>query len=176
MKIKLVFLLLICVTICSCSTDENEHISSLYDKNNDGIQDIFYEDDKDGGYYELSDSNYDGKVDQSCKYNSNDVIESCRFDQDFNNYLETFVKYRLGMPVKEGVDKNNDELYEVVFHYRDGILYQGFKYVEAEKEALIKHTLFKYGFPSDGQENVTDLSIEEFSDLYWTKFTFDSQG
>ncbi len=152
----------------SSNTSLNEPLSSLYDKNLDGVKDVFYEYQDDGSYYELNDSNYDGKIDQNCKYDSNDTVVNCGLDQDFNGYVDSRIEYYLGMVLKEGIDSNHDEVYEIVFHYESGILAKGFKFYSKEgKSNQIGQVNFKFGYPSKETLTNTDLSLKEFSNKYW---------
>ncbi len=146
------------------------NLEGLLDKNLDGEQDVFYEYSDDNTYFELNDSNYDGKVDASCKFDSNDTLVNCKHDQDFNGLLETYIEYNLGMAVREGVDLNNNNLYEIVFHYQSGTLTEGFKYiVEKTGKKMVSKTKFQFGYPVSESLLETTLSEAEFSNLYWNR-------
>ena len=143
---------------CASNTFLDEINDSIYDKNQDGIKDVFYEFLEDGSYFELNDSNYDGKVDQSCKYDANDTIVSCSFDQDFNGFMESKVEYHLGAPFKEGVDINGDGIYEIIFHYESGVLSKGFQfYSKKNGRNMIGKVSFKFVYPST--ENLTETNL-----------------
>lgn len=148
---------------------EVEKIDGVLDKNRDGIQDVFYEYAADDTYRELVDSDYDGKVDEFCDFDSNDTVTSCTFDQDRNGISDTFVEYEDGNAVREGISINGDKAYEIIFVYDSGVLQQGYRFYErdgADKEIGV--TKFEFGYPSTEVRSKTKLSRSEFSKLYWS--------
>lgn len=165
---KLTILLMLLVSI-SCQAKEfaDDADKGLFDKNGDGVQDIFYEYLNDGSYIELVDSDYDGKVDQSCTYDSNDTIAKCMFDQDKDGVKETTVEYLVGNTLREGVDANNDGQYELIFLYELGVLKEAYRY--DEKGNSIGSVSFEFGYPSSEKKVKTELTVESFSKIYWDK-------
>ena len=65
----------------------------IMDLNSDGTKDVFYEFD-DSGYFELVDRNFDGRVDESIRYDKDNIILSSKIDEDFDGYLETKIYYK----------------------------------------------------------------------------------
>jgi len=150
--------------------EEEAETDGLYDKNKDGIVDVWYEYFKDGRYIELVDSNYDSKVDQRCIYNSNNTLEHCSYDQNFDDYEETWVKYEEGQAVQEVVDIDRNQLFEIVFNYRSGILSEGFRYYSSKANvSQVGHVKFEFGYPLKEEIKNTTLTESEFSEKHLIK-------
>lgn len=156
--------------IAGCDAEHNlkEKTSSLYDLNEDGIDDITYESTIDG-YYEFVDRNFDGKVDESHHYGNDDKIIKSKIDENFDGYLETEIFYEKGSPCFSSVDSNIDELRDIFFLYRSGTLIKGSKYyIDSEGKQAIRTVEFKFGFPSKEPVVKTNLSRKQFDEKYLT--------
>jgi len=170
MKNTILILTILVSFSCLAGDPENKQAEGLFDKNQDGVIDIFYEYFEDGTYIELVDSNYDGEVDTRCRYDANDTLTRCSYDQDFNKRFETVVEYEFGAAYREGVDVNNNQLYEIVFYYKSGVLFEGLKYYENQKgQRKIGNVKFNLGYPSEEEFTQTEFSEKEFSKTYWLK-------
>lgn len=141
----------------------------FYDKNQDGENDVFYKYNEDGSYIEAVDSNYDKSIDERCMYDANDTLVFCTYDQDFNGVEETRVEYEMGTLVKEGVDLDGDQFYEIIFYYVSGVLFEGFRHYEnKDGKQAIGNVKFRFGYPSNEEIIETKLSGKEFSEQYWS--------
>ena len=155
---------------CFSESAPNMGSIGLFDKNGDGVRDVFYEYFEDGSYLESFDSNYDGKVDQKCKYNSNDTLEVCNYDQDFNGDMETRTEFVLGSPVREGVDLDGNASYEIIFFFKMGVISEAYRYRKSKGgDSKIEMVKFSFGFPSEPKSSKTSMSPLEFSKHYWEK-------
>lgn len=116
----------------------SDEVKAMYDLNNDGENDIFYEYTEEG-YYELIDYNFDGKVDQAHFFNNEGNLVSSKIDQNFDGYLETKTYYRMGSPLLTVVDIANDKLYDIYFKYEDGILMFSEKHIKPSSETNLTY-------------------------------------
>ena len=71
------------------------------------------------------------------------------------------------MPIREGVDINKNQTYEVIFLYKSGVLTEGFKYYSNDSGGgRIGHVRFEFGYPLDETFTKTKLSEFDFSKKY----------
>lgn len=138
----------------------DQSVRDFKDLNGDGKQDVFYQYEE-NGYFELTDTNFDGKIDISVFYDNNDKIVSSRQDDDFDGYLETAILYRDGVAKLSWVDLDGDELADIVFSYEEGILKKGERYYESV-EAEIGLVKFEYGYPSLEIKKKAGVSKKQF--------------
>ena len=135
------------------------------DLNDDGVVDVSYEYD-DQGYFELVDSNFDAKVDQSHRYGKDDRIISSKTDDDFDGFLETSTRYERGAPKVTWVDISGDGLADLVFLYDRGIVFMAkrfYKKVDGGESAQIGVVDFKFGYPLGKEKRKsTKLTGQEF--------------
>lgn len=167
--LKLAPLFLITLAITGCSLDEFSSIFSddIYDRNGDGVKDVFYEYEE-NWYFELVDSNFDGKIDESHKFSNDDVIIESNFDQDHDGYLETRSLYSSSFPTKQGVDLDRDGVFELIFEFEPGEVSRAVRYYERGEESnQIGRVEFFFGFPNEERLENTDMSISEFVRFYW---------
>lgn len=160
--IKAILILMAIFTTLGCLADESEK-SDFKDLNGDGVQDVFYEYEEQG-YYELVDSNFDGKIDLSTFYSNDDKIVSSRQDDDFDGYLETRSEYENGSLIISWVDVNHNELANIVFYYKDGILDRAERLYFGEPLSKIEKVRFNYGYPESIIIEESEITEEEFHD------------
>lgn len=155
------------VLVCGCSSEaeQGQTTSSLYDLNEDGINDITYEDTEDG-YYEFVDRNFDGKVDESHHYSKSDKLLSSKIDDDFDGYLETEVFYSKESIHLSSVDSDSDQLRDIFYFYQSGTLVKGIKYYPKKK--MIGSIEFDFGYPSKESISGTEASPKQFHDMHST--------
>ena len=143
--------------------DNYESLEYLYDLNKDGTKDIYYEYSLDNGYYQLTDRNFDGRIDQSHHYNNKDKILKSRIDDDFDGYLETEVLYDKGSINQVYVDSNNNGFRDIFFFYESGTLIKSIKYYASyEGEKALGTISYKLGHPSKEKIEKTNISEEQF--------------
>ncbi|NKB33808.1 MAG: hypothetical protein GKR91_11985 [Pseudomonadales bacterium] len=171
-------ILIIAFTVSSCSNDSgNSDIdistqletdsSQLFDLNNDGVLDVFYEFPGDE-YYELVDRNFDTRVDESSRFSLDDILVSRRIDSNFDGFLETEIFYELGTANKITVDSDNNQLIDIVFTLEFGEILFAERFSDSQQEiSEITKVLFEFGFPSGEPEiTTTTLTASEFSELH----------
>jgi antitoxin component YwqK of YwqJK toxin-antitoxin module len=167
----LLFFIFSLIALSGCSS-EDEGVSLDSDLNGDGVADQFFE--YDGRFsYTLVDSNFDGSIDQSHKYNDSDEIVASFYDDDFDGFLETYSLYNNGNPAFHFVDVDLDGVGELFFFYENGVLTRAVEYVEGGR---IKSVKFKFGFPVT--ENIIKVGSTEYQyfrevmDKYWGDFNW----
>ena len=103
----------------------------------------------------------------------NRLIDACMFDQDKNGTNETYIEYSNGNVLREGVDLDGLEGYEIIFLYEQGILKEAYRYYrQVDKESgnrTIGNTRFEFGYPLAESIVFTKLTPIEFSKKYWSK-------
>lgn len=139
-------------------------IANDLDLNNDGKQDIFYEYGEEF-YYELIDNNFDGKIDQSSKYDKNDILVSSNTDDNFDGYLETTSLFKEGSLKYVLVDRHRSGKTDVVFYYDHGVIVKANRfYLGTDGKYKIGEVKFEYyGYPI-GKENIvsSNATMAEF--------------
>lgn len=139
---------------------------SFLDLNRDGIEDVFYEQTA-SGYYEFVDSNFDGKVDESHQFSSDDAIVRSKVDSDFDGLLETTIVYYQGSAYLSAVDANSDGLYDIFFFYNYGTLVKAIRlYTSASDSNKVGETMFRFGYPAAETLSDTHMTEEEFSEQF----------
>ena len=134
------------------------------DSNNDGVQDIFYEI-NDSGYIYLFDRNFDGKKDESWKYDLKDRLISGASDNNFDGVFETKFIIENGMIIKELIDSDQNGNIDTVTFYKSGISVYSEKYYpvsEAKNLAKIGKVTYEFGEISEPEvfTNTTVTEIE----------------
>ena len=102
------------------------------DLNNDGAQDVFFEDEGDG-YFVLTDRNFDGKIDDRWKYNLDDTVHSGKSDNNFDGVFETRYLMHNGFTHKELIDSDNNGIYDIYSKYESGVWRYSEKYYGTSK-------------------------------------------
>jgi hypothetical protein len=134
-----------------------------FDSNKDGLADIFITHDR-LGFYELSDRNYDGKVDQALRYNSESQLDSGNSDSDFDEYFETVFQVLDGYIVKDLVDTNSDGRVDLCLYYKNTQLERSVGLV-GTGQFLIEVYSYEYGRPIESNRTSTQLTSEEFDQI-----------
>ena len=162
---KLMFLL-ISVCVGGAFADTDDAFDPGLDLNADGKRDIFYEKGDDGYYFELLDTNFDGKVDESNKYDGTNRIVSSRLDQNNDGYLETGIIYKNGSVIKSTVDADYDFKVDMVFYYEAGHVICGVKFYSAATASdknQIGRIKFKFGYPIENERLISaQISKDDF--------------
>lgn len=157
------FLLVLCgaFLLFGCANSEPS-FKLILDENKDGKRDVFFEEDK-KHLYELRDSNFDGKVDQShaFKKQSGEQVQSS-FDQNFDGYMETFMYYRDEKVFFHWVDTDLDGVGELFFFYKNDVLSHSKKYISQSGKQQIEVITYKYDYPSKKKRLDTSYSKQEF--------------
>jgi len=102
------------------------------DLNNDGVQDVFFED-KDDCYFVLTDRNFDGKIDDRWKYNLDDTLHSGESDNNFDGVFETRYLVLNGFTHKELIDSDNNGIYDIYSKFESGVWRYSEKYYGISK-------------------------------------------
>ena len=119
------------------------------DLNRDNKMDARFEYD-DTGYYQLTDRNFDGRMDESTRYDLNHIVVSGSGDDNFDGIFETRVEYLNGFLGRVLVDTNDNELIDLVHIYKDGLIVSSERFV-LKQASGVSPTLIKihysFGFP-----------------------------
>lgn len=137
------------------------------DTNGDGQADYFFEIGENGKYYELSDRNYDGKVDKSVWFDDvNSFFEGSKEDNDHDGIMETELYSDNYLVTRIVSDTDRDELIDVVIDYETDMKSIGTKYYKAlfgEPSNTIGTTIFLFNYPyGEETREPTNLTPEEF--------------
>lgn len=163
MNIRLLAIIsLLCLSSCS---SERQTDDSVMDLNSDGTTDVFYEYDS-SGYYELVDRNFDGRVDESHRYDAQNKITSSKIDEDFDGYLETKISYKFESIERIAVDTDGDKLYEIFHFYKSGSLENSIRFYQENSDTKIGKISFKFGYPNGGEViEVVTIDKAEFQKI-----------
>ena len=136
------------------------------DRNGDGRPDLFFQ--HEGEYlYELVDNNFDGSVDESWKYNRDDVLVSGRVDENFDGILETELVYRDFLLFRVFSDTDRNGVVDLATEFDDGARSFSEKFYYSSEQNQIGRVEFRYGYPSGPEEQrKTELSEKEFQELW----------
>jgi hypothetical protein len=119
------------------------------DLNRDNKTDTRFEYD-DTGYYQLTDRNFDGRMDESTRYDLDHIVVSGSGDDNFDGIFETHVVYLNGFLSRVLVDTNNNGLIDLVHMYKDGLIVSSERFVIKQTPG-VSPTLIKihysFGFP-----------------------------
>ena len=137
---------------------DNEYPNKL-DRNNDGKHDFFIESDDDF-VFELVDRNFDGKVDESWKYDDNDDLVSGKVDEDLDGVLETqYIQKNYSLD-KVLSDTNKNGIFDVYTKLDYGVMVYSEKYYFLDGKAQIGKINYLYGYPT-GPEKIVKTTISE---------------
>jgi hypothetical protein len=159
---KKIISVLVLAIVSGCSNHDSEGLltdDKFLDINNDGINDIRYEF-TDNGYYELTDSNFDGKVDASSFYDSDGRILNSQIDQDYDGILESETLYENGTATKSFTDINLDGKLDILFVYDVGVLVCAEKYYVNDDGIFVGHFKFNFDYP-ESREKIMTVNKEE---------------
>lgn len=148
--------------IAGCSEQACENIledDQFLDLNSDGVNDVRYEF-TDNGYYELTDSNFDGEIDTSSFYDNSGRILNSQIDQNHDGFLETETLYENGTATKSFTDLNKDGELDLLFIYDIGALTCAAKYYHDEGNVYLGSYRFSFDYPQ-GSERIQKLSEEQ---------------
>jgi len=129
------------------------------DRNKDGKHDFFIESDDDF-VFELIDRNFDGKVDESWKYDDNDNLVSGKVDEDLDGILETQYIQKNYSFDKVLSDTNKNGIFDVYTKLNYGVMVYSEKYYFSNGKAQIVKINYLYGYPS-GPEKIVETTISE---------------
>ncbi len=137
------------------------------DRNSDGEQDLFVET-EDGSTFELLDRDFDGRVDESWRYDENDNLISGKVDEDFNGILETQYIYEDFSVSKVLSDSDGNLVFDIFTKLHLGVMEYSEKYYAQTAEQAsprIGRVEYRYGYPVGSEVVVeTSLSETEFAD------------
>jgi len=129
------------------------------DRNGDGQPDLFIEIEGDFTY-ELYDRDFDGKVDESWKFDSNDELVSGAVDENLDGVLETQYISKDHSLDKVFSDTNGNGIFDVYTKLDRGVMVYSEKYYGSIQQAKIGKVQYKYGYPT-GSEVFTETVISE---------------
>jgi hypothetical protein len=185
LRMKIKNLSIICVitfSLIACDNNENvdkeikamknelDQISSKFkeleekypdkiDRNGDGQPDLFIE--VEGDFtYELYDRDFDGKVDESWKYDSNDELVSGKVDENLDGSLETQYISKNHSLDKVFSDTNANGIFDVYTKLDRGVMVYSEKYYGSNQQAKIGKVQYEYGYPT-GPEVFSETTISE---------------
>lgn len=148
----------------SCYPDEQEEQLFTVDQNFDGKPD-FYTEYYDFSYVMFHDRNFDGNPDETYEFDSsNDFLLDGRLDEDFDGYFETQLVMHQGVVKYEFVDSNNDNQFDVVKYYKDGVMEKmEILYVSNDPASSTIQTVFvNFGVPYKTKSRSTNMSLHDF--------------
>lgn len=136
------------------------------DRNGDGQSDLFCR--EEGQYfYELVDNNFDGSIDESWKYDQDDVLVSGRVDENFDGILETELVYKEFLLHRVFSDTDANGVIDLASEFKTGEVSFSERFYGFPHGNRIGRVEFSYGYPSGPEElRETKLSEEEFQDLW----------
>lgn len=129
------------------------------DRNGDGKPDLFVEH-KDGYVYELYDRNFDGKVDESWKFDSNSNMVSGKVDENLDGILETEHLYKDYSLDKVLSDTNGNFIADVYTKFDRGVVVYSERYYSTANGAKIGKVIYSFGHPV-GPEVLIETTISE---------------
>ena len=133
-----------------------------WDFNNDGQEDIWYED-SELSYLQHIDRNFDGKADQIIQYDSStDWPLFGTDDDDFNGIFEVRHAYKSGTIFATLVDSNNDRCFDIIHYYRYQVVYESKKYESLDNAARIITFIYKDEFPQEAHSRTSKESSCDF--------------
>lgn len=153
---------------CNLSQYDNKRseymeLKYLNDLNEDGTDDIGYQDQANGYYYQLIDRNFDRQIDESHYYDINDKIVESRIDDNLDGDLESVFFYDKGSVQLVSIDSNDDGLRDIFGFYESGTLVRGTRYYpNHDGKPAIGTILYETGYPSEELVLDTELSQQEF--------------
>lgn len=159
-SIKIWILLVAVISISSCS-DVAPPVGS-YDLNGDGVDDIHYEPSRDG-YYEITDRNFDGRMDDSTLFSHEHVPVFSRSDNDFDGRMETVTIFEQNVVQYSYVDTDGNNLFDVVFEYQNGNVRKAHRYYMSDSlnsGARIGEVKFEFGYP-ESAEMIAESTLSE---------------
>jgi len=163
------FLLIIFIGLASnVSSGEDPR---FWDFNNDGVEDVWYED-KEQKYIEYLDRNFDGKLDSVTTFDahSNWILGS-QTDDDFDGKPETRHFYVNSQIHSTFIDSNGNDCSDIIHYYSYQVISKSLK-VEASskgKGSKITEVVYKFGFPEFSHTYVSEMSVCEFYEKELTK-------
>jgi len=156
--IKPLLLLSFCFVALECHSQELED-ETLIDLNKDGIEDVKYEYDK-TGYYERTDRNFDGKVDESLRYSLDHYLLSGSSDDDFDGVFETKLVVEHSLISSVLVDTNNNQIVDLIFRYKHSLVQSAEKFNMKNGKPTITRISYEFGYPMS-LEKVEPTSMTE---------------
>jgi len=119
------------------------------------------------GSYELVDGDYDGKIDESHKYDVLGNLVFSKLDSDYDGYLETKVFFGDGRSTRSLVDTDKNGIFDLVFLYETNSKQQAIKFIKAnEVSSNIQIYEMDFGFPVKFEVNGNVATEEDFSKIY----------
>jgi len=141
------------------SSELEEKYPDKIDRNGDGQPDLFIELDGDFSY-ELYDRDFDGKVDESWKYDSNDELVSGKVDENLDGILETQYISKDYSLDKVFSDTNGNGIFDVYTKLDRGVMDYSEKYYGSTQQTRIGKVQYEYGYPT-GPEVFSETTISE---------------
>lgn len=141
-------------------------LGTALDLNNDGTADLFYDYNIDllPGYFELSDRNFDGKIDESTFFSGEHVVQYGRADNDFDGLMDTVIEYKNQYISNKWIDRDGNRIVDIWITYRNGEPATAKRYYSKSKStpAKVGSVVFEFSFPSAERFDTTTLSESEF--------------
>ncbi|MEM7101110.1 MAG: hypothetical protein AAF541_22810 [Pseudomonadota bacterium] len=132
------------------------------DLNSDGKDDVFYESAEDGstGYYELSDRNFDGSVDQTVFFDSQNKPIFARLDNNFDERLDSVVTYENYNITRVLIDTNANWIFDSEIKYDQGVMASS-THFESHTNKLTEYK-YKFGLPYLSRNMEIEKTEQEF--------------
>lgn len=162
LKMALCFIYSIAVFGACPANSENSDIE-IIDLNGDGVEDVFIEYD-DSGYYQLTDRNFDGRIDESSRYTLDHYVVSGSSDDNFDGIFETTIEYEHSLVTRVLVDTNNNQLIDLVHFYKDGLIVSSEKYISENSnnnEKMTEQVALKFEYPISIERRPTSHTTEK---------------
>lgn len=149
------------LTIIGCQAQEKNAESSV-DLNGDEVVDIRFEYDE-TGYYQLTDRNFDGKIDESVRYNSDHYLVGGSSDDNFDGIFETTIEYRHSLISKVLVDTNNNQIFDLIHRYKHSLVTSTERYSDKKGTPRVTQISYKFGYPLSQEETeVPSMTEHQF--------------
>lgn len=129
------------------------------DRNGDGQPDLYIKVEGDF-YYELYDRNFDGKVDESWKYDSSDKLVSGKVDENLDGILETQYISKGYSLNKVFSDSDGNGVFDIYTKLDRGVMVYSEKYYRVDQQVKIGKVEYEYGYPT-GPEVFSETTISE---------------
>ncbi|MCR9055122.1 MAG: hypothetical protein NXI26_24965 [bacterium] len=141
-------------------------LGSQYDVNDDGNPDVFYDYDVDllPGYFELTDRNFDGKIDESTYFSGEHTAQYGRADNDFNGQMDTVIEYKHQSISNKWIDRDENRVIDTWLNYRNGELAKAKRYYPKSESSpsSVGTVVFQFSYPAIEQIETSTLTEIEF--------------
>ena len=170
-RISLFICTLLSMLVVACDGPGKTEVTDAeaVDLNGDGTVDIRFENEADG-YYQLTDRNFDGRVDESIRYDLEHFALSGKSDDDFDGIFETTIEFDNSLISRLLVDTNANQIVDLVHLYQNSLLERSIRYTYNEENdgtSVTATVSYKFGFPrGEVKRSARQMSEMEFGEQY----------